>query len=813
MSSGRGASSLQNLPQRQSLHYTTALEQNDNSIAPPVNSKGRAWLFELETTSYPPLLYGYSMNRRFPIPVPAASTYGTNLFFVESRNLQKIPSGGAGLAIAFVDETLHEHGKQPKSPLSFTLWKLGVLLRVDGRGRRAVVLEYTGGAFNSNPSPTENQWDNYYSKFFKRKFLRLESPNTSFKNKHYSVEAPFWKGGSASLVFLNQVTGPRAGGIGLSTDLVNSIDYNVQCSTSGPDVLIPVTPYHLRNFDEAKGETPSSPHYRYADHTNSSEVQKVSHISNLRYTAPKLPDDLPVLFKSHDKKDHRRRSSTKKQKTDSYQYRRPQFPEQLLKAKTVYVEDMSFQEKKPLRLFVPASHASEFIVAIPYQKQHGWFADIKKTTYEKLFVLRSSAPSSHKSQLELMNAYDFDELLDNACVKKYHRHIFDVPSPDQYYSTSDETDTSLTTMLRFRLVDPSFFDLINGTPLKKPTQPTRAKYQKSTTNAAVVPEEEPDIEPRIIVGEEVGFPHSAMISVANYKNKPLPESAGIVVSQWVRNRESNPTRITLQDLELLRQAYGNDGGYSSRSTTNVSGFNLYQGKRRVGNRAAPSPVEGPGNSSCSQFYRRHFQPVYQVEAESLTNPLARAAVHTAAKVDPAVHQFLPRFSDRDHLRFCSRKIVTFGNEKSIGFYNTMHADKADEYGSFDNKVISSRILNVRQRLSKRSTIDPETIQAISYVDKYNSTVGFGVSTTCVYQMVGETEEAYIDAKFIQDGLGCAVNLRSYCAHVFYGHSYSHRTAIPVVVFYVGGVKHTGTRPNINRKGVKSRFQVFAWGAS
>jgi hypothetical protein len=74
----------------------------------------------------------------------------------------------------------------------------------------------------------------------------------------------------------------------------------------------------------------------------------------------------------------------------------------------------------------------------------------------------------------------------------------------------------------------------------------------------------------------------------------------------------------------------------------------------------------------------------------------------------------------------------------------------------------------------------------------------GMSTTCVCQFVGhQIERDEVISCFLLDGLGIATRMNSHVCHMFFGHLFSHRTALPVR----DGKTHYKD----------PHFQVFAWG--
>ena len=248
----------------------------------------------------------------------------------------------------------------------------------------------------------------------------------------------------------------------------------------------------------------------------------------------------------------------------------------------------------------------------------------------------------------------------------------------------------------------------------------------------------------------------------------------------------------MDDRTLLRKA--DSDGYGSRLTSKVVGFKQSQGISQKGNRETPSPVEGPGRSGFSQFYKMAHEPIIQFKAEKITNPPGRAATHVASTLDPALHTLFPASCSNAALHFCSQKIITFGKlGKTLGFCDTRHTDKGD--------VVKVRDLVVmRQLLAPHlEATDQGTKNSVNHILRWLDWGPVGISTTCVCQFVGLGESDKVLCFFLLDGLGTAVQLDTHVCHVFFGHLFSHRTALPVIIR--AGKVHCGD-PN---------FQVFAWG--
>ena len=417
-----------------------------------------------------------------------------------------------------------------------------------------------------------------------------------------------------------------------------------------------------------------------------------------------------------------------------------------LKVGCILVEDMGAAR----RIDVDARHLDEKLIAIPCccREPVGWFAEVPWCSVEKHILKRSGfiTPEVHD---QLLKKFQSSEI--------FLKHVDISQHPNG---------------LRMRVVPQEHFK-----------NKDVASFRTSSDS------------PRIAMARESGEPHVAHVwhDGLSMTTQLVPSKhAGLPVSHWIRCKEANPYDMTVDDMTLLTKACSH--GYGSRLTTKVVGFNLHQGIRQKGNRAAPSPVEGPGRSGFSQFYRMAYKPIFQFKAEKITNPLGRAAMHVASMLDPVLHSLFPASYSNAALRFCSQKIITFGKlGKTLGFCNTRHTDKGD--------VVKVRDLVVmRQLLAPHlEATDQGTKNSVNYILRWLDWGPVGISTTCVYQFVGLGESDKVLCFFLLDGLGIAVQLDAHVCHMFFGHLFSHRTALPIII-RAGKVHYRD--PN---------FQVFAWG--
>jgi hypothetical protein len=109
--------------------------------------------------------------------------------------------------------------------------------------------------------------------------------------------------------------------------------------------------------------------------------------------------------------------------------------------------------------------------------------------------------------------------------------------------------------------------------------------------------------------------------------------------------------------------------------------------------------------------------------------------------------------------------------------------------------------DIRQLLEPHlGSPDIHVQKAVDYLQRWIDWGPMGMSTTCVYQFVGhQIKRDEVISYFLLDGLGIAMRMNSHLCHMFFGHLFSHRTALPIIVR--DGKTHSKD----------PHFQVFEWG--
>ena len=269
------------------------------------------------------------------------------------------------------------------------------------------------------------------------------------------------------------------------------------------------------------------------------------------------------------------------------------------------------------------------------------------------------------------------------------------------------------------------------------------------------------------------------------------DSDEILLSRW-----DNSTLPEYDDWNIILKSvldvYGNIG-FGDRQICKTVGLNVYSGLRSNGRRVHPSPITGPSLLTSSQYFRETWDMTLMPVIQKVVNNLTKHAADHGVKCDRKMNNLLFALNTgyRSRMRrHCRVSIITCGSNKSIGFGCTNHVDKQDKC----SQELQEKVHEVT--LSTKKTRNFKTVMEL---------IGVGVPTTCGYKLIVDKEmdvgEKYVVAYFIMSGFGCCVRIHSELYHFFYGYTFSHSTAIPVVVdgdevlYYDAGVN------------------VFAWGAA
>jgi hypothetical protein len=152
----------------------------------------------------------------------------------------------------------------------------------------------------------------------------------------------------------------------------------------------------------------------------------------------------------------------------------------------------------------------------------------------------------------------------------------------------------------------------------------------------------------------------------------------------------------------------------------------------------------------------------------------------------------------DFRRHCHLSILTIGNNKSLGFANTCHIDKNDQ---FTDKFQDMADI-ITMKLKTSACHQKHVVKIVDYLTSMKKLGNFGITTVCGYQKLvwdSELNEEDLVGFFLNVGLGTCYEINSGMFQCFSGHLFSHQTAVPLIV--------KGDSVLYNHNSVK----IFGWG--
>lgn len=181
---------------------------------------GRSWLFWIPG---PNGILGSKeiFSRLSPMDVTLCPEYGSaTVFFIESRNLQKIPAQFKGVLCAiFMKGRSRKTGVQTECK-----WRLCICWKINPNRDSVHVFVWKG-----KTRPTNGSGGGAVPEFFS------SLGNLALTNDFSFVTV---RGENKNIVFLNQVNGERPGDSPYKFDQLNKRDKRFQCSLTGPDTLV-----------------------------------------------------------------------------------------------------------------------------------------------------------------------------------------------------------------------------------------------------------------------------------------------------------------------------------------------------------------------------------------------------------------------------------------------------------------------------------------------------------------------------------------------------------------------------------------------
>jgi hypothetical protein len=245
-----------------------------------------------------------------------------------------------------------------------------------------------------------------------------------------------------------------------------------------------------------------------------------------------------------------------------------------------------------------------------------------------------------------------------------------------------------------------------------------------------------------------------------------------VVSQWVMDaQELHETQIHYRMTELVTDVFGL--GFGDRGRASQLGSNIYFGTRSS-DQSSPTPAEGPGQASLSQYYRQNYAfPLIRASIEKLSKVLGAKVKTFSGRINYLMDRFLPK--DKP----CA--LWTQGvHGKVFGFLNDRHVDETDRLDpEYETELLAYA------RATCAGSRFQYTHDVMAYLVETSELVGLGHSTTCAYQHVfhpkAPKEMIQVLQFFVMPGLGCCVPILHNVGHDFLAYAFSHYTSCCVVV--------------------------------
>lgn len=288
-------------------------------------------------------------------------------------------------------------------------------------------------------------------------------------------------------------------------------------------------------------------------------------------------------------------------------------------------------------------------------------------------------------------------------------------------------------------------------------------------------------------------------------------SIGLKLSTWLSDKIAHPGRILPRILHLTIKCVKE--GFGSRHRAASIGTNLYFGWR-IWALSLPSPVEGYGRSQQSKYFQKQFNSFqFFPILHHVWNSLRQLAKDMSEKMDYSFIKWLSSETNnekegKDFKKTpCAIGIFTCGNARTLAFANEPHRDTGD---CFTKDEANTKLQNtVEQRSTFRNkypagtVLDNKIDHFIEYAQRFTTTLGAGVPTTCSYQKVKVKEDVDMLQFFVKEGLGCSVSIDDFVTQSFYGHTFVHNTSVCIGVDSDLKIWLKNIKPEIG--------YVFAWG--
>ena len=311
-----------------------------------------------------------------------------------------------------------------------------------------------------------------------------------------------------------------------------------------------------------------------------------------------------------------------------------------------------------------------------------------------------------------------------------------------------------------------------------------------------------------------------------HSNKASWSLPGCVVSSWETN-DSLP-EFTMEEVEKLVMAVGKG---TSRKTTNNKGIYLTLGPR-LSSRPRPNPtIQDETKLHFSDFYRQEWG------CQELMYLLRRKVCHGAECIRQRSIALNPGYMRLVGHHCCARQILSSGvckpkkcgngdggveystverkvnssvkksRENTLGYVNSLHYDMCD----LVLKMLVSRFIDkfCHEIMSMKNYSISKKMKVVKKVKEIRSLVGIGLPTTCAHNIICDSKlhnVASLSSLFVM--FDFAMTLGHKTVHNFFGWSFIHCTALPILIFHNGTV-------NISNDDAEDEHCIvmFAWGNS
>ena len=204
-----------------------------------------------------------------------------------------------------------------------------------------------------------------------------------------------------------------------------------------------------------------------------------------------------------------------------------------------------------------------------------------------------------------------------------------------------------------------------------------------------------------------------------------------------------------------------------------------------------TPFSSKDSIGKSQYHRQQWDKTFLPWIHSLTNQLVTQSSRIGLNINRLYDRFIKSVIkemtiDKEHIetmnfrRHCDLSILTIGNNSSLGFANTCHIDKNDHFSDYFQDVAQMITMKIKESAGSQRDV----MKIVTYLESMKRLGKYGTTTVCGYQKLlwsPEFDDKHLVAFFLNIGLGTCYDINSGMFQSFYGHLFSHQTAVPVIV--------------------------------